>query len=144
MMIKYNNCRQGENAPMLSTGATYNKKKRRWEDTWEHYPIDQTPEGRAPFTCAHEFKTACTDTKRPMDPYFLLSLYEDQDKPTALASGVRRDKVEGGGSHTHKDYRDIIWQDTCILKHHLPASEAYGCKVKSILETITQPPPTSH
>ena len=86
---------------MLPTGATYNKKKRRWEDTWEHYPIDQTPEGRAPFSCAHEFKTACTDTKRPMDPYFLLSLYEDQDKPTALASGVRRDKVEGEGSHTH-------------------------------------------
>lgn len=136
MMLKYNNCRQGSKAPTIAV-TTFSKKKRKVETTQLSYPIDTAQGGKAPFVHAHDFRNACLDKNRPMDPYFIFSLYEDQDKPTALQSGIIQAWVNG----KHKQYRDIIWQDTYILQHHLEAYQAYGCQVKQILETLTQPPP---
>jgi hypothetical protein len=68
------------------------------------YPIDETPAGRAMFKDVHTFRQACLDTSRTMDPYFILSLYAEQDQPAALLSGIVLKKTENG---THKEFRRI-------------------------------------
>jgi hypothetical protein len=134
MMHKYNTTRQGESWPTYEPTSNSNKRKR--------YPIDQKATYRAPFTDPHTFKLACLDVHRPMDPYFLLSLYAEQDQIQALASGIIKKWVtKKDGQRVQKEFRELQWQDTYILAHHLPAYEAYGCKIDRILGTITQAPP---
>ena len=71
-----------------------------------------------------------------LGPSFILVLF-----PLSKVLSGHEHSLNTTSGQKHKEYRDIIWQDTYLLQHHLPASEAYGCKIKAILETITQPPP---